>query len=121
MNGAPNVDPNSLCGPGEGPPHIKNFRVGSEMGGILNAFLYVDVLSFSLLIAQGTTTMLLVNHAYARVPPTIFVIFGVFTGSEQQSPCLAGYNVNSSFSSFSSQPSLWQWTRARFTKATPIG
>ena len=35
-------------------------------------------------------TMPLVNHAFASVTPAIFVIFVVFTGSEQQNPCLTG-------------------------------
>ena len=33
----------------------------------------------------------------------IFVIFVLFTGSEQQSPCFAGWNANSSFSPLSSK------------------
>ena len=43
----------------------------------------------------------LVNHAFARVTPAIFV---VFTGSEQQSPCFTGYNAMLAVSSFSSKP-----------------
>ena len=39
---------------------------------------------------QGTRTMPLVSHAFAGVTPAIFVIFVVFTGSEQQSPCSTG-------------------------------
>ena len=35
-------------------------------------------------------TLLLVNHAFARATPAIFVIFVVFTVFEQQSPCLIG-------------------------------
>ena len=43
-------------------------------------------------------TMPLVNHAF------VLVIFVVFLGSEQQSPCFTGWNANSSFSPFSSKP-----------------
>ena len=45
-------------------------------------------------------TMPLVNHAFPPVTPAIFV---VFMGSEQQRPCLTGWNANSSFSPFSSK------------------
>ena len=45
-------------------------------------------------------TMPLVNLAFARARPALFVIVFVFTGSEQQSPCF------SLFSPFSSKPSL---------------
>ena len=49
-------------------------------------------------------TMPLVNHAFARMTPAIFVIFVVLTGSEQESPCFTGQNANSSFSAFLSKP-----------------
>ena len=39
---------------------------------------------------QGTKTMPVINHAFARVTPAIFVIFIVFTGSEKQSPYFTG-------------------------------
>ena len=38
-------------------------------------------------LSKGAKTMPLADHAFARVTPAIFVIFIVFMGSEQQSPC----------------------------------
>ena len=52
-------------------------------------------------------TMPLVNHAFARVTPAIFVIVVVFAGSEQQRPGFTGSNANSSFSPFWWKPPLF--------------
>ena len=35
----------------------------------------------------------LVNHAFARMTPAIFVLLVLFTGSEQESPCFTGFVV----------------------------
>ena len=63
-------------------------------------------------------SMLLVDHAFARVTQAIFVIFVVFTGSEQQSPCLLGRTQVCHFRRFRQNPFFWQGTKARFTKST---
>ena len=66
-------------------------------------------------------TVLLVDHAFARVTLAIFVIFVVCMQSEQQIPCFSGHSATSSFSPFSSKtPSCWQGIKARLTKSTVL-
>ena len=64
--------------------------------------------------SQGTKTMLLVNHAFARATSATFT---VFMGSEQQSPCFDDWNEHSSFSSKTPLFQIWQGTKAPFTKS----
>ena len=59
--------------------------------------------------------MLLVNHAFARVTPAIFV---VLTGSDEQSPCLLGKIQICHFRSFHQKPSVWHRTQAQLNKGT---
>ena len=67
----------------------------------------------------ASQAMLLLNHAFAHVTPAIFVIFVIFTGSEQQSPSLLLRTRIRHFRRFGQKPPLsWQGTKARFNKST---
>ena len=62
---------------------------------------------------QGTRTVPLVNHAFARATPAIFVIFVVLTGSEQESPCFTGQDAP-----FSSKSPLLAGDKGTVSKGT---
>ena len=63
----------------------------------------------------------LVNHAFARVTPAIFVIFVVTQGLSSKALVVLVRTQMRQLRRFRQKPPLFGWTKARFTKGTVFG